>query len=139
MIFHTDIQPAPGTPPDNWPQFSWFAVWDLLVGAPCDLELGGEVVLVDPSGVATWRTEVTDLALFPFEHIDAGLDELRRRWKIDPLWSGSAISPGMLVAWRARPVGYIGSPAPESEIESPFRCGHCAGDEVDEWLRGLER
>ena len=137
MIFHTDIHPAGGTPPDDWPQFSWFAVWDQMVGAPCDLAVGGEVILVDRSGMATWRTEVTDLALVPFEHIEAGLGELRRRWKIEPEWSGPAVSPGMLVAWRAHPLSYLGAAVPMSEIESPLQCGVCAGAAVDEWLRAL--
>ena len=139
MIFRTSIQPVVGTPPDDWPQYSWFAVWDQMVGAPCDLAIGSEVILVDPSGHATWRTEVTDLALLPFEHLDAALDELRRRWNIRPQWTGPAISPGMLVAWRARPLGYVGQPAPASEVESPFQCGNCAGPAVDEWLRALNR
>ena len=69
MIHVTDIIPPVGTPPDSWPRYSWLAVWDQLIPQPCDLEPGGEVILVDPSGVATWRTEVTDMAICPFEQM----------------------------------------------------------------------
>jgi hypothetical protein len=116
MIHLTHIVPPVGTPPDDWPAYSWFAIWDQPVGVPCGLEVEGEVILVDGDGLARWRTVVTDLALIPFEHVAAALNELRHRWcswSISPAWNGPAVSPGMLVAWRARPVSYLGLHMPE--------------------------
>ena len=136
MIHSTDIIPPVGTAPDDWPAFSWFAVWDQPVGTPCDLAAGGEVILIDTSGRATWRTEVTDLALMPFEHVDAGLEELERRWHIRTQWSGTKVSPGMLVAWRARPLSYLDIDGPDT-MQSPLVCAECGGDAVAEWLRVL--
>jgi hypothetical protein len=136
VIHVTDIIPPVGTPPDDWPSFSWFAVWDQLVGSPCDLAVGGEVILIDERGRATWRTEVTDLALVPFEHVTAGLEELERRWRIRPRWSGPDVSPGMLVAWRARPLGYLDIDGPDS-LPSPLVCADCGGEGVAQWLRTL--
>lgn len=137
MIHVTDIIPPVGTPPDDWPSFSWFAIWDQPVGVPCDLEVGGEVILVSRRGVAGWRTVVTDLALIPFEHVTAALDELRRRWRIQPVWNGPAVSPGMLVAWRARPTSFLDEPVPADVALRDLTCAECGGDKVRAWLDAL--
>ena len=137
MIHVTDIIPAVGTVPDDWSGYSWLAVWDEMVPLPCDLEMGGEVILVDPSGLATWRTEVTDLIMFPFEHVQGALEELTRRWGIEPIYNGPIIAPGVLVAWRARPIGYIGSTVPDVSAMPSLVCSNCADDELRHWLRQL--
>ena len=137
MIHVTEISPPVGTPPDDWSAFSWFALWDAQVPLPCDLELGAEVILVNPDGLATWQTEVTDLLTFPFEHVASALAELARRWKIKPLYDGPTIAPGVMVAWRARPTGYLGVPVPDVLAIPAIACSQCADDELRSWLDGL--
>lgn len=137
MIHVTDIIPPAGTAPDDWPAWSWFAVWDQLVPLPCDLGVGGEVILVRPDGLATWRTEVTEIVTFPFEHVRSALDELSRRWNVNPIYSGPDIAPGVLVAWRANPTGWVGRPVPDVSSLAALVCARCAEPDLAEWLGSL--
>lgn len=137
MIHVTNIIPPVGTAPDDWTAYSWFGVWDQQVPHPCDLQVGSEVILVDPAGLATWRTEVSEIVTFPFEHVQSALDELGRRWQIDPVYTGPTVSPGVLTAWRARPTGYIGTPVPDISSTPSIACPSCATEELRDWLDDL--
>ncbi len=95
------------------------------------------MILVDRDRVATWRTVVTDLVAIPFEHVTAALDELRRRWDIQPIWNGPVVSPGMLVAWRASPTGYLDRPVPVAADLAGFVCERCGDEEIRRWLKTL--
>lgn len=137
MIHVTNIIPTVGTPPDAWSKYSWFAVWDAQVPPPCDLHVGSEVILVRPDGLATWRTDVSEIAAFPFEHVNSALDELRRRWQIKPIYTGPTVSPGVLVAWRATPTDYVDLPVPDIANTPALACSACADDDLRNWLDDL--
>lgn len=103
---------------DQW----WYVVWDGPLPPAAVPQVGDTLFLADEEGVVRWETELLDVWAVPFEHGQAFVDAVSRRYA-SPLAvvHGDLPAPGFGVAWTAAPV---------RDLELPTAL---LGVELDDW------